>query len=55
MQGCYAFKGNKEGVVIYEVLTQEFSKFRCREVMTKFKKQGDLFEDKDLGYALRQV
>lgn len=27
MQGCYAFKGNKKGVVIYELLTQSFHNF----------------------------
>lgn len=43
MQGCYAFKGNKKAVVIYEVLTQSFHNFAAIQGSDdQVQKQGDV-------------
>lgn len=53
IQGCYAFKGNKKGVVIYEVLTQSFHNFVAIQGSDdQVQKQGEVETDKNLCYAL---
>lgn len=56
MQGCYAFKGNKQGIVIYEVLTQSFHNFAAIQWSDgQVQKQGEVERDKNWGYTLWQI